>query len=91
MTKLKTVYDFLKNVEIIGADIVVYMYEDGENAEPIYAGSAWDTPYWVAELKLDWIHNPMDCPQPIEFRFDLGEEHNHRPGFVISCIEAEDE
>lgn len=83
MTKLKTVYDFLKNIEIIGTDIIVYMYEDGEDAEPIYEGNAWDTPYWVADLKLDWIHNLIECPQPIEFRFDLGEKHNNKPGLLF--------
>ena len=90
MTKLKTVYDFLKNVDIC-ADILVYIYEDGNDAEPIYAGRAYETPYWVADLKLDWIHDADYCEQPIEFRSDLGEEHNHRPGFIISCTEAEDE
>lgn len=93
MTKLKTVYDFLKNVEIVGTDIVVYIYEDKDdegNIDPIWEGSSWDTPYWVADLKLDWIHDVADCEQPIEFRLDLGEKHNHRPGFVISCTEAED-
>ena len=91
MNKLKTVYDFLSNIDIIGVKIIVYMYEDGENADPIYAGSAWDTPYWVADLKLDWIHTSLDCPKPIEFRNSLGEEYNNAPGFVISCTDSEEE
>ena len=88
MTKLKTVYDFLKNIDIC-ADILVYIYEDGNDAEPIYAGRAYETPYWVADLVLDWKHLEHG-ERPIDFRADLGKEYNHKPGFVILCTEVED-
>ena len=90
MKKMKTIADFLDNVDIIGSIVIVYMWEDfreDEEAEPIWEGMSLDTPYWVSKLKLDWIHECDECPQPIEFRTDLGEKHNHRPGFVITCTD----
>lgn len=83
MVKLTTVYDFLKNVDMVDTGIAVYLWEDGNDADPVYAGSAFNTPYWVAELRLDWIHEEKECP--IVFIHDLGEKCNHKPGFCIYC------
>ena len=90
MKKMKIIGDFLDNVDIIGSIVIVYMWEDyqeDEEAEPIWDGMSLDIPYWVAKLNLDWIHDLEDCSQPIEFRIDLGEKYNHKPGFVITCTD----
>ena len=79
----KTIGEWLSAVELIGADIVVWVDGDDEKNGPLWEGSAYDFPLRYADLKLCYeMEDP--CEKPIEFRTSLGEDHNDRPGFVIT-------
>ena len=77
----KTIGEWLSAVELIGADIIVWVDGENEDNGPLWEGSAYDFPLRLADLKLCY---EMDCEKPIEFRSSLGEDHNDRPGFVIT-------
>lgn len=78
---MKTVIDFLKAVDGLGCYAVYWLRGDPEDLGPCWEGSLFDTPWWVAELELDY--EEAESHQPISFRENLGEEHNNRPGFVF--------
>lgn len=77
----KTIGDWLSAADLIGTDIIVWIDGD-EDYGPLWEGSAYDFPLRYADLKLCY-ETDGDCEKPIEFRKDLGEEHNNKPGFVV--------
>ena len=79
MSGMIYVYDFLKGID---AGLHVVYWNGKENTDDfLWEGSLDETPWWIAELKLDYKH-PLDhCP--ISYRDNLGAEYNNRPGFVI--------
>ena len=81
---MRTVRDFLKAVDASGCHAVFWM--KGEDKEPCWEGPLFDTPWWVAELKLDY--KEAEDHLPISYRDSLGIEHNDRPGFVIRVKEG---
>lgn len=73
---------WLKNINPIGLNIVVWDRDSVADEEPLFAGSAWDLPWWVGEgiiSKLD-----EDDDGPIDFRNDLGKEFHNSPGVVVT-------
>lgn len=83
---MKTVMDFLEAVDALGCHAA--FWTRGEDEEPYWEGSLFDTPWWIARLELDY--EEAENHQPISFRESLGEEHNNKPGFVFWVKEEED-
>lgn len=82
--KIKTIGEWLKAADLICTDIIVWVDGD-EDFGPLWEGHTYDFPLRFADLKL--CYKPKDpdneIEKPIEFRNDLGEKRNHRPGFVV--------
>ena len=85
MKRPKTIGEWLLACELLVADIVLYNREDSlEDEIPLWEGKAYDFPLIYANLKLDYDFAKKEgMTGPIDFRTDLGETHNHRPGFVV--------
>lgn len=79
------VIDILKLMDVAGLRVVYY---EDDYEDPLWEGSLFDTPYWVADLELDV--EKAEFHEPISFRSSLGKEHNNRPGFVIIVKEKEE-
>ena len=52
---LEYLRDFLEIVDITGIDIKIWVMES-DVEEELWSGRAMDTPYWIANLKLDYCH-----------------------------------
>ena len=70
--------DFMRLTEDLPY-LIIYEEDDDEN--PLWEGRAFNVPWWVADLELD---NSDPYSPPISFRNSLGEDHDNKPGFVIS-------
>lgn len=84
-------YDWLSKVDTIGIFCNIWL-DDETCEEPIFAGSMYDIPYWLADYELidetsdgdkaiyyaHKIHRPANCT------FPLDQEYN---GFVITVKE----
>lgn len=80
---MKQVRDFLRAFD---GDFFYVIYW-GENDDfPIWDGNLSDTPWWVAEMKLDY--KKAEDHMPISFRHSLGEKYNNAMGLVI-CVEED--
>ena len=79
MSGMKYVYDFLKGID--AGLPVVYWEGKGDTDDYLWSGILDETPWWIAELALDYVHPEDHCP--ISYRSNLGENFNNRPGFVI--------
>ena len=75
---MNKVIDFLKAFD---GGIIPVIYYAGEDDMPIWEGSLLDTPWWVADLELNY--EGAEDGYPISFRDSLGKEYNDRPGLVI--------
>ena len=73
--------DFLKMIDICGLKVICYLKGD---ESPVYIGNYLDIPWWIADLYLDDTFEE----EPVSYRSDLGEDYNHKPGFVI-CLREE--
>lgn len=76
------ILDFLRICDTCGADCTVYSIDDDD--ECWYEGSIYDMPWHVSLYEL--VDTPKEAYRedtPVQFRSDLGAEHNHRPGFVF--------
>lgn len=73
---------WLKNINPIGLNIVVWDEDSIKDEEPAFAGSAWDLPWWVAEGKISKLNENDD--EPIDFRENLGKEFKNKPGVVVT-------
>ena len=78
------VMDFLKIFD--GAFQVIY-YVDGDE-DPLWEGSLWNTPWWIANMELD-IEN-AESGQPVSYRNSLGKNYNDKPGLVILVKDKEE-
>ncbi len=76
------ILDFLRMCDSCGADCAVYSVEDDDDC--LYEGSIYNMPWHVSLYELvEPSKEPYGENMPIQFRSDLGAEHNHRPGFVF--------
>lgn len=73
---------FLRQVEFY-QKIIIY-YEDDD--EPVWEGYWKDVPYDLARRELIDLNEKEDL-YPISYRDDLGEEYDHKSGFVV-CLKA---
>ena len=73
---------WLKNINPISLNIVVWDEDSIKDEEPVYAGSIWDLPWWVAEGKISRLNKDDD--EPIDFRENLGKEFKNKPGVVVT-------
>ena len=78
----KTIGEWLCAADLIGTDIIVWVNGDEEYG-PLWEGSAYDFPLRYANLKLCYETEDIVCEKPIEFRQNLGKEHNNKSGFVV--------
>ena len=72
--------DVLRVCDFCGLHIICYINDEDE---PAWKGGAINIPYWIADLEL----NTEDL-KPIDYRVDLGEDYNHKPGLII-CLKEE--
>ena len=79
--------DFLKIFDGPGLTAVVYVEQDGDDADPIWTGSLHNTPYWLAEMELS---DSKWGEEAISYRSSLGEKYNGKPGIVIAVKESDD-
>ena len=68
--------------------IVVWDRDSEDDDEPLFAGSAMDCPWWIADCKLEKNGSHWDG---FNDRKDLGEELNHQSGIVFSVIVPEED
>ena len=76
MKKVK-VMDFLKMFDGC-LPVIVYVNEE---EDPLWDGSLFDMPWWVADLELNF-HNENGS-NPVDYRDSFGEEYDNKPGLVI--------
>lgn len=69
-----------------GAFCIIYIEDDDE---PVWSGLAYYVPWEFGKLYLQDNPEILEGEKPIDFRNDLGEEYDHRPGFVVSLIARE--
>ena len=82
-----TVRDFLKVFDCVGLKAIYYMEDDDQI--PLWEGSAYETPWWVAEYEL--AKDDGDGGEPISYRGSLGKEYNDSPGLVFSLKESKED
>lgn len=93
-----TLHDWLSVVDTIGLPCNIWIAEDegSECDEPIYCGSMWDIPYWIADMKIAKYNNSKDKDKPIWFAHNIRKYSNDENGtegyngFVITVTEGED-
>ena len=78
--KLKDIIHLLDPV----TDVVIWTQEDDEEDGPNWEGSFLDIPWYYLDYEIGSLDPNAD--EPISFREDLGETHNHRSGIVINLI-----
>lgn len=61
---LEYLRDFLEIVDVVGINIKIWVMEN-DVEEELWSGRAMDTPYWIANLKLDYYH--AEDGKPIMF------------------------
>ena len=76
-----TLKDVLKIVDFGNLILVVYIEEE---EEPIWVGSCYDLPWWLAEHKIASPDSEWG-EEPIDYRHSLGKDYDNEPGFVI-CL-----
>ena len=74
--------NWLDVTDVIGLKAVVW-YE-GDDEEPLWQGSLYDIPYWIAKMKLASFN---EGESPISFRDSLGKEFNDKAGVVITVTD----
>jgi len=52
---LEYLRDFLEIVDVSGVNIKIWVMENGVEEE-LWSGRAMDTPFWIANLKLDYYN-----------------------------------
>ena len=72
--------DWLKMTDTSGLTIIIYLYD--EQDVPAYVGTAFNIPWWIAEMYL--VRKSDEEDEPISYRPSLGEEYDNEPGLVIS-------
>ena len=72
-------------MEVFGPNEFVYViiWEDGFDEGPIYEGSMYMIPYWIAKQELiEYDPNKEGCGA--SFRDSLGAKYQNRAGLVIT-------
>jgi len=77
-----TIGKWLKYIDAVGLDIIIWVSGDEEEG-PFWKGSVYNFPLRYADLQLETDRVKLDYEEPIRFRNDLGEECNHKAGFVV--------
>ena len=71
-----------------GAFCVIYIEDDDD---PVWSGLSYNAPWEFGKMKLQDNEKILDYGKPIDFRSDLGEEYDHRPGFVVLLTAREED
>ena len=88
-------FDWLSMIDTCGLACNIYIAEEGDDAEPIYCGSMWNIPYWIADMKIAKYNNSKDKDKPIWFGCDIRKSPDDESGtegyngFVITLTEGE--
>ena len=93
-----TLYDWLSQIDTFGLACNIWIAEDEgmENPEPIFCGSMWDIPYWLADMKIAKYNNSKNKDKPILYAHNIRKYSNDENGtegyngFVIVVTEGED-
>lgn len=90
-----TLKKWMKSLETCGVPCNIYIEEDGMAADPIYCGSMYDIPYWMADLHLGKIDDEGNYPIFFahNIRKTINDEHGTEGynGFVITLTEEKNE
>lgn len=82
---------FLDQIDTAGLNCNIYFVED---EDPIYCGSMWDIPYWLADYQIakykDGYTKPIIFANSI--KKDADDEHGTKGynGFVITLTEQKE-
>jgi hypothetical protein len=79
--------DILKYMDWLTTIVVWDSESDDIEDEPLFAGTAMDCPWWIAECELEKTGSNWDG---FNDRADLGAELNHRSGIIFSVIVPEE-
>ena len=85
---------WLNQIDTCGLACNIYIAEDGDDADPIYCGSMFNIPYWLADYQIA-EHRPI-WDKPIWFAHNIRKNENdeHRTegynGFVITLTEQKE-
>ena len=80
------VIDWLKITDVIG-EKAVYWVSGDEEFGPLWEGSIYDTPWYIADMELEDDNKKLEGEKAISYRKDLGEDMNHASGFVFTVKE----
>lgn len=91
-----TLKTWLNQMDTCGIPCNIWIAEDEnmEYSEPIYCGSMWNIPYWIADMKIAKYNNNKDKDKPIWYahniRENINDEHGTKGynGFVITVTES---
>lgn len=92
-----TLKKWLSKLDTTGMPCNIYIEEDGDNAEPIYCGSMYNIPYWLADMQLAKYNNNEDKDPPIWYAYNIrkysNDEHGTKGynGFIITLTEKQKE
>lgn len=75
--------DVLRVCDFSGLYVICYIEEEDE---PAWDGTPLDIPYWIADCELNTNNG---YGEPIDYRIDLGENYNHKPGLVVCLKDKE--
>lgn len=76
--------DWLKITDIAGLYVIIY---EDDMDKPSWAGHFYDIP-WIYTLEKFSTKRQEEGESPIEFRGNLGEIVNNKPGFII-CLDGD--
>ena len=76
--------ELLRTINFGSLILIVYIEDD---EDPIWTGTAFDLPWWLADHEINGPN--VWGEEAIDFRSSLGEEHDNKPGFVISLKDSE--
>ena len=76
--------DILKVINFGGLILIIYIEEE---EDPIWVGTESNVPWWLADHEINGPN--VWGEEAIDFRSSLGEEHDNKPGFVISLKDSE--
>ena len=76
MKKMKII-DFLRMFDGC-LPVIVYVNEE---EDPLWEGRLFNTPWWVADLELNYDNE--NGSNPVDYRESFGKEYNNNPGLVI--------
>lgn len=90
-----TLHDWLSQMDTCGIPCNIWIAED-ESLGPIYCGSMWNIPYWIADMEIAKYNNNEDKNKPIWYgrniRKTTDDENGTKgyDGFVIVVTEEKE-